>query len=92
MSGMKNPPNIEDRFIRGSVYFIVLYSDGALTVPIIQTLIFIEKRERESIEYLFREVGARGEEIQFAVKEDHVDELVVDLKGLIERLGDGLPR
>jgi len=78
----------ERKFIRGLPYFILMYRDDMLTVPIIQTLLFINEMvgEDEKVEYLFQEIGARGNETPFVVKEEHIDELVVDLYSLIECL------
>ena len=81
------------RFIIGKVYFIVLYADEALAIPVVQTLIFLEDRRREDggAEYRFREIKPHEEESLFTVQEECLDELIVDRIGLIERLGESRP-
>jgi len=77
-----------ERFVPGNVYFIVLYMDEALSVPVIQTLIFMEQHKRHDgrAEYRFEEIKPHDESTHFAVQEEDVDQLVVDRFGLMKRL------
>ena len=77
-----------ERFVPGKAYFIVVYDDENLSVPIVQTLIFVERNVRyNGIKCLrFRERHADGEEKGFFVDEEHADHLVHDLPGLIKQL------
>jgi hypothetical protein len=86
---MKDIPGRTARFTPGFAYFILLYQDAALTVPVVQTLIFCEDRSRGDghIEHVFREIKTRGEEAPFVVHENHAEDLVLDLRGLVQRLG-----
>lgn len=73
---------------KGSVRFILLYEDENLTVPIIQTVIFLEERQDTSgaLRYLFKEIGPRNEEHLFEVADEHFDDLVIDRVELSKRL------
>lgn len=75
--------------VKGSAYFILLYADECLSVPVIQTLIFREKCQRgNKAEFHFMEVKSDNEGSLFVVEGEHLEELVVDLSGLVERLTD----
>ena len=77
-----------DRFVPGQAYFIVVYNDESLSIPIIQTLIFVKRSVRDNgIKCLrFRELHAQGEETGFFVDEEHADHLVLDHVGLLKQL------
>ncbi len=83
---------LERDLVAGNAYFILLYADESLDVPVIQTLIFRKKHQRgNSTEFHFSEVTSDGDNSPFVVEGRHLEELVVDLPGLIERLNDDRP-
>ena len=77
-----------DRFVQGRAYFIVVYNDENLSIPIVQTLIFVKRSVRDNgIKCLrFRELHAQGKETGFYVDEEHADHLVLDHIGLLKYL------
>ena len=77
-----------DRFQPECAYFIVIFADEALSIPIVQTLVFDSAGERTNgIKYfLFRELLSDGQEQNFVVDEDQADEIVLDQVGLLEKL------
>jgi len=79
-----------DRFITGQIYFIVMFDDENLTVPIVQTLRFVKKGERRngSKYYLFKQLGCDAKRRDFLVDEKDAEHLVVDHPGLIRELRD----
>jgi len=79
-----------DRFQIDCAYFIVTFADEALTIPIVQTLVFDSTGERTNgIKYfLFRELLSDGQEQHFMVEEDQADELILDQVRLLEKLND----
>jgi hypothetical protein len=76
------------RFRLGQVYFIVMYDDERLAVPVVQTLVYLgEGRSRDGrLEFRFKEIKPTKEPSLFVVDQEHADDLVVDQDGLIERL------
>jgi hypothetical protein len=76
-------------FVPGQAYFLVLFEDKNLKIPVIQTLIFKERRAgKEGFEYFFREIGRESDDALYLVHERDRDELVVDKAGLIALLSD----
>jgi len=77
-----------DRLVPKQVYFIVMHADEKLTVPVVQTLIYIGTQHRSDggVEYRFQEIKTDDEPSLFVVQEEHVDQLVVDRDGLIDCL------
>jgi hypothetical protein len=65
---------------KGEIYFIVMFSDGNLSIPVVQTLEFIETRVRsDGCRYaLFRQYNSVEKESLFSVDSDKVDTLVLD--------------
>lgn len=79
--------------IQGEPYFIVMYEDEALSIPVVQTLLFEKSLSGEhGVDHLFREIGANGDTRAFKVANDQVEELLLDLEGLIEKLRSGLAK
>ncbi|MBA3487752.1 MAG: hypothetical protein H0T88_11300 [Lysobacter sp.] len=79
----------EKDLVKGNAYFILLHADEDLKVPVIQTLIFNEKHGRD--EFHFTQIKSDDDGSLFVVKGEHLEELVVDRAGLIERLCDEEP-
>lgn len=79
-----------DRFQTECAYFIVTFADKALTIPIVQTLVFDSAGERTNGAkyFLFRELLSDGLEQNFIVDEDQSDDMVLDQAGLLEKLKD----
>ncbi len=78
--------------VKGKPYFILLYADEDLGIPVVQTLIFEEKRCLGGGDVLhFTEIKPRDGDSSFVVKSEHFDELVCDLAGLIDRLSKMKP-
>jgi len=74
---------------KNNVYFIILFSDKDMDIPVIQTLVYQEKKVAEdgsSFLYLFNEIKPHDDESMFFVQEDDIEKLVVDKKGLVEKL------
>ncbi len=79
-----------DRFVQGQTYFIVMFDDKELTVPIVQTLTYLKRGERSNGTkyYLFKELGRATKKANFLVDEKNADDLVLDQAGLIQQLKD----
>ncbi len=79
-----------DRLIRGQAYFIVLFDDENLTVPLIQTLIYDQyaKRSDGTGCFLFKELHVGGKQSDFFVGETDLDHLVLDRAALLRKLKD----
>lgn len=77
-----------ERFLPGHVYFIVVFSDENLMVPIVQTLVFVKRGKRDdgSRFFLFRELPPHGEESKLIVDEKQADHLVLDQAELLNKL------
>jgi hypothetical protein len=77
-----------ERFKPGQVYFIVMFHDEDLKIPVVQTLIFekIGKRKNGSEFLLFRQIPPQGAESKFIVEKEHVEQLLLDEKGLVDKL------
>lgn len=73
---------------QGSTYFILLFEDEALTVPLIQTLIYVGPRKSDAgIDgHLFDYLKPDDEASGFFVEAIRLEELVTDREGLIRRL------
>lgn len=79
---------ILDSLVAGRVYFIVMFEDAQLTIPVIQTLIYEGEMFREDgSKYLaFQELKPNGERSNFIVDTSHREDLVLTADGLIETL------
>lgn len=77
-----------DELVPGKTYFIVLFHDEDLKVPIVQTLIYDrEGRRGNGIEcYLFRDVSSHQQEPRFYVDKKDATHLLVDQDGLLDKL------
>ena len=79
----------KENLVSGEVYFIVLFDDEELTIPVIQTLIFqkaeVGENSGEQL-YLFQEIKPHDKESTFFVRKDDVDTLVLDHNELIAKL------
>ena len=76
-----------NRFAPNATYFVVMFEDEELTVPIVQTLLYLEqgKLDNGTECYFFQDLG-RNEKC-FVRRED-ADHLVLDGAGLIQKLKD----
>jgi len=74
--------------VQESTYFILLFEDEALTVPLIQTLIYVGPRKSDAgIDgHLFDYLKPDDEVSGFFVEAIHLEELVTDREGLIRKL------
>lgn len=74
----------------GDIRFIMLFRDEALSIPLIQTLVFREECSRDDggRRYLFQDLGAPASEEQFFVDEEDFDQLVLDIHGLAKRVSE----
>lgn len=74
--------------VHGRAYFIVMFNDDDLRIPVVQTLIYMEESKRnDGTEiFLFRELRSDGTEPKFFVNTQDVDQLLLDEAGLIEKL------
>lgn len=90
MHGSSLTPNL----VPGNTYFIVMYEDEQLTIPVVQTLVFTEKGKLDdgSPCFFFLELRSGGEKSKFFVHEQNAKDLLLDLPGVIERLKEGLSR
>jgi hypothetical protein len=79
-----------ERFVPGQVYFTVMFHDEDLQVPVVQTLIFVEERQRDdgSAFLLFRQIPPQGEESKFIVDRKDERKLLLDRSELIDKLKD----
>jgi hypothetical protein len=77
-----------ERFIPGHPYFIVMFHDEDLKIPVVQTLIFskVGKRDNGTEFLLFRQIPPQGEESKFIVEKEHVERLLLDQNGLMDKL------
>ena len=80
---------------QGDIRFIVLFEDADLTVPIVQTLRFLQATHSDSGEPLliFTQIHSATRREKFFVRERDFEELVVDSQGLLgvlQRSFDGL--
>lgn len=77
-----------ERLVPGNSYFIVMFHDEDLRIPVVQTLIFVkmEKRANGSEFLLFRQIPPQGDESKFVVEKEHAERLLLDQRGLIEKL------
>jgi hypothetical protein len=77
-------------FKPGETYFIVTFSDEALAVPVVQTLIFEKSgaHDNGATYHLFRQVPVEGPEEIFLVEEEHVAHLVLSKEDLLRKLED----
>lgn len=74
--------------IEGRTYFIVMFDDEDLRIPVVQTLIFLHegKRADGSEYYLFREVGKDDEEARFFVNREDAASLLLNETMLLTKL------
>jgi len=74
--------------LRGGVYFSLLFDDDELSIPIIQTLVFIEEREGENglRRYIFKNICADGESKLLWMDDDGLSELLLDKGELLRKL------
>ena len=74
----------------GNIYYIVMYADEQLTVPVVQTLKYQEMKTREdgSTHFLFGRFLADGTTEKFFINEPDLDSLLLDGTGLLQRLRD----
>jgi hypothetical protein len=78
------------RLVRGQTYFIVMFDDENLTIPLVQTLIYRENGRRAdgTSYFLFKELHVGGKQSDFFVNEADLDHLVLDRAGLLRKLKD----
>lgn len=79
-----------DNLESGDIRFILLFQDEALTIPLIQTLVFREECSREDggRRFLFQDLGAPTSEQSFFVDEEEFDQLVLDIHGLVKKVSE----
>lgn len=84
---MRSKPN---HLVRDRQYFIVMFADENLEIPIVQTLIFKKegKRPDGSAYFLFKELHLGGTESDFLVNQEDADHLVLDQQRLLQKLRD----
>jgi hypothetical protein len=72
----------------GSPYFIVVFEDEGLTIPLVQTLVFngIRTKDDRTRWLSFTELRPNGDEVAFKVEESHAHELLLDRAALVEKL------
>lgn len=77
-----------EKLVPGQTYFIVVFNDGDLKVPLVQTLIYVKdgRRGDGSECHLFRELSAHGEESEFFVDKKDAKRLLLDQSGLLAKL------
>lgn len=82
--------SIKKTFRPGQLYFVVMFDDEAMSIPVIQTLIFKRAAVREGGKncYLFTEIPVKGPHSTIFVDEEDVDHLVLDKHALVEMLSD----
>ncbi|MBX9399791.1 hypothetical protein K4L06_00600 [Lysobacter sp. BMK333-48F3] len=71
----------------GCIYFLVTFVDAEMTVPVVQTLRYLEKKEAsgQGVVALFNELSAEDEPL-FFVREEDVAHMVLDEQQLISTL------
>lgn len=81
-------PIMRDELLPGATYFILMYADECLAIPLVQTLVYREQRIREdgSLEFIFREIRPHDHETVFSVRVDDIESLVLDQPELIYQL------
>ncbi|WP_257384917.1 hypothetical protein [Tahibacter caeni] len=72
----------------GETYFVVMFDDEQLSIPIIQTLRYVGEhlRERDSQRAYFVQLGHAGNETPFFVRKEDVSDLVLDKPQLLRFL------
>jgi hypothetical protein len=72
----------------GQTYFIVMFHDEDLKVPLVQTLIFIKdgRRPDGSEFFLFRELTPHGGQSKFVVDKKDAKRVLLDQAGLLRKL------
>jgi hypothetical protein len=77
-----------EKLVPGHTYFVVMFNDEDLMVPVVQTLVFVEdgRRADGSEFFLFRELSAHGKESKFLVDKKDAKHLVLDQTGLLKKL------
>lgn len=77
-----------EKLAPGQTYFVVVFNDGDLKVPLVQTLIYVKdgRRSDGSECHLFRELSAQGEESEFFVDKKDAKHLLLDQNGLLAKL------
>ena len=77
-----------DDLVPGKTYFIVLFDDHDLTVPIVQTLIYEREGKRgNGVEcYLFRDVSSHEKQAGFYVDKRDAEHMLLDPDGLLDKL------
>ena len=78
----------DGRFIPGELYFVVMFQDELMTVPVVQTLIYERYSQQDGGTrcFLFREIPLHGAESMIFIREDDADHLVLDKPGLLAKL------
>lgn len=73
---------------KGDVRFVLLFEDKGLTVPIIQTLIYLrsECTGEVSGRHFFIDVSSEKHE-EFFIDDDDFDDLILDINRLYEKIG-----
>lgn len=69
-------------------YFIVVFEDEDLTIPLVQTLLFKEvgMRADGTEYYMFHELHSDGEPTALVLDAEHAKHLVLDRDELLEKL------
>ena len=77
-----------ERLVPGQVYFIVVFNDEDLKVPLVQTLIFVKDGQRnDGTEcHLFRQLSAQDDESDFFVDKKDARDLLLDHDALLVKL------
>ncbi len=77
-----------ERFIPGQTYFIVMFQDEAMTVPVVQTLTYerASPQDGDVKNFLFREVPIDGEGSIVAINKEHAEHLILDKEELLTKL------
>ena len=75
-------------FIPGKLYFLIKFQDKDLTVPIVRTLKFVERKQQRKGDDLlvFDELVDDGDAEKLALRESDAEHLAVDSDELIRRL------
>jgi len=77
-----------EKLVAGQTYFIVVFNDEDLKVPVVQTLVYVEdgRRGDGSEFHLFRELSAQGKESKYVVDKKDAKRMLLDQKGLLAKL------
>ena len=76
-------------FTPGKLYFLIKFQDKELTVPVVRTLRFVERKNPHKGEdmLVFDELTDDGDAEKLALRESDADHLAIDSDELMRRLG-----